>query len=71
MQCFEEEAPGCFSIPCEAEEELDRVPLLIDGSVEIGPRFFDLDICFIHPPGVITGFEVRSRALLQFGSSGA
>src|SRR5512135_1381795 len=27
LQGFTEKALGCFSIPCRAEEELDRVPL--------------------------------------------
>jgi hypothetical protein len=68
VQGFEEKTLGCFSIPRWAEEELDRVPLRIDGSVEIRPRFFDLNRGFIDAPGVVTGFEMRSTAFFQFWS---
>ena len=56
---------GRFGIACRAQEKLERVAFRIDRSVEVRPHFLDFDVGFIHAPGVIARFEVRSRALLQ------
>jgi DDE superfamily endonuclease len=55
------------NLTCRAQEKLERVSVGIDSSVEVHPGFSDLDVRFIHSPGVIGGFEVRSRALFEFG----
>ena len=67
MACsaFSREAFGRLGIPRRAQEKLEGVPKGLDGSVEIGPGFFDSDGGFIDAPGVIAGFEVRSAAFVQ------
>ena len=67
MQGFEEETLGRLGIARWTQEKLQRVPLGIDRPVEVRPRSFDLDVGFVNAPGVIGGFEMRLRALLQFG----
>jgi hypothetical protein len=67
MQGFEEETLGRLGIARWTQEKLQRVPLGIDRPVEIRPRSFDLDVGFVNASGVIGGFEMRLRALLQFG----
>ena len=61
------EAFGGLGVPCWAQEKIERVPFRVDGSIEIRPRFFDLDVGFIDAPGVIGSFEVRPAAFLQLG----
>src|SRR5712692_5588932 len=65
-ECFDKEELSSFSIASWTQEELKRVPLGIDGPVEIGPDFLDFDVGLVHAPGVVAGFEVRSTTLLQF-----
>ena len=63
---FTREAFGRLAVPCRAQEKLQAIAFRIDCSVQVRPRSFDLDGGFIHAPGVIRGFEVRSRALFKF-----
>ena len=67
MQRFDKEVFGGLGIACRAQEQLERVPKGIDGSVEVHLGFVDLDGRFIHSPGVSGGSEVSSRALFEFG----
>jgi hypothetical protein len=57
---------GRLGVSRRTEQELQGVALRIDGSVERGPGCFDFDIRFIHAPGIVTGFQLRPRALFQF-----
>ena len=63
---FREEAPGCMSISCGAEEKFQRVSLRIHSTREVHPHLFHFDVRLIDAPRVIRGFEMRSAALLQF-----
>ena len=42
---------GCDVTPF-AQEKIDGSALLIDGAIEVDPLAFDLDVGFIHAPGV-------------------
>ena len=63
---FQQELFRCFCISCWAEEEIERVPLRIKGSIEVHPLLFHLDVRLVHKPRVVRGFEVGPTALLQF-----
>jgi len=67
LECFDKEAFGGLGIARRAQEKLERVAFRVNGSVEVRPRSFDLDVGFIDAPGVSGGFEVRPAAFLQFG----
>jgi hypothetical protein len=47
---FGEEALGRVLVPLCREEEIDGLPGLIHGAIEIASLTFDLDVCLIHPP---------------------
>lgn len=67
-QCVADKALGGLCIPSWTQKNLHGVPLRGDGPVEIDPDFFDFDGRLIHTPGVVAGFQIRSRALFQFRS---
>ena len=61
---FLKEGLGSGGIPFGAEEELDCLPVAIDSAVLLLPLAFDLDVRFVHAPGVVSRLEFGSAALL-------
>jgi len=66
VQGFLKEAFGGLGIPCRTQEKLERVPLRIDRPGEVHPDVLHFDGGLLLSPGVVTGFEMRPRALVQF-----
>jgi hypothetical protein len=62
------EAFGGLGLSRGTKERFQGIASRADGSGEIGPGCADFDVRFVDFPRVIGGFEVRSRALFQFGS---
>ena len=48
-----------------AEQEINRLALLVDGAVELVPLRFDRDIRFVHSPRGADGFGEPAPALLE------
>src|SRR6266566_7423871 len=71
MPRFHKEALGRLGIACRAQEKRERVPIGIDGPIEIHPGCADFDGRLIHSPGIVAGFEVRSTALFELRSIAA
>jgi hypothetical protein len=66
MERMTEKVRGSCGIAGETPEKLQRVPLRIDGPVQIRPDFFDLDGGLIYFPGVIPWYQMRATTLFQF-----
>src|SRR5580704_15552598 len=69
-QCLAEKPFRRLSIALGREQKVDRLAVAVDGSIQIHPAAFDLDICLVHPPGAVAHAQVRPDALLQFDSVG-
>ncbi len=67
-KCLEQELLGRVCISCWAQKEIERVSFRINGSIQIHPLLFDLNVRLIDSPRVIGGIEVGPAAFLQFGS---
>ena len=64
---FVQELLGRVCISCRAQEEIERVPLRINRSVEVDPLLFDFDVRLVHPPGIGGSFEMGPTAPFDFG----
>jgi hypothetical protein len=62
-----EEAPGGGCIALGSQQKIDRLALLVDGSIQILPGAVDLDIRFIHLLAGTNGALVRSKGFFQQG----
>jgi hypothetical protein len=67
LQSLAEETSGGSCIPLGREQKVDRLPEGIDGTVQIDPFAFHLDVCLVDPPGSICHLEMRTDALVQLG----
>ncbi|GHO63817.1 hypothetical protein KSC_027090 [Ktedonobacter sp. SOSP1-52] len=47
---FQKELLGGLGLSHRAEEEIERLSVRINRSIQIHPLFFDRDVCFIGPP---------------------
>src|SRR5215203_4551810 len=55
------------NIAFSTEHELDRLPLLVHGSIEILKRLPDLDVRLVDTEGRAAHLQMRSDALVNFG----
>jgi hypothetical protein len=60
-----EGAPGGGCISLGSQQEIDRLALLVDGSIQILPGAVDLDVCLIHPPAGTNSALVLSEGISQ------
>ncbi len=60
-----DEAAGGRLVPLGAEQEVDRLPRAVDGSVEIAPPTADPGECLVDVPRAATRLEMAARALLE------
>lgn len=67
-QCFRKKALCSLGIAGRAELKLQRLALRIDRSIKIHPNAFDLYVHLVNMPGSACSMQVRTTALLQFGS---
>jgi hypothetical protein len=63
-----EQVQSSLCISRRAEEEIERVSLRINGSLEIDPLFSYLDIGLIDPPGIGCGLHMRTATTVQLRS---
>jgi len=63
---FLKEGLGGCRVPFGAKEELDGLPVAIDGPILIQPFPFDLDIRFVHFPRVVGRLQLWLDPLFQF-----
>jgi hypothetical protein len=71
IDCPSEVSFSGSNIPVLAEQEIDRVSVLIDGTVEVTPSPSDSDVSLVHAPRGADGpcvtapafFELRHEAL--------
>ena len=64
LQRLPEKASCRGGIPLGREQKVDRLPVSIDGSVEIDPFALHPDICLIHTPGAVCHAQMRAHALV-------
>ena len=64
---FQKELLDCLRISRHAEEEIERLPVCINCSLQIHPLFFDFDVGFIDPPGVRCELHIRTAPPFKFG----
>ena len=65
LQNFAKEASGGIGIPFGGQEEIDRVPMLVDGAIQISPPAADLDIGLVDPDRTAMGFSKLAQPLLD------
>src|SRR5262245_15601686 len=63
--CFAEEAFGGGHIPSFAQQKVDGLPVLVHGSIEIGPTTSHLYICLITSPGAVNRSSIAVPALFE------
>ncbi len=50
-----EETPGSGEVPALGEHEIKGLPVQVHGAIEGGLPAFNLDVGFVHPPGICGG----------------
>jgi hypothetical protein len=60
-----EEAPSGGCITLGSQQEVDRLALLVDRSIQILPGAVAPDVCLIHPPTGTDGVLVLSKGFFQ------
>ena len=53
-------------VPLRREPEVDRGTGGIDGSVQIGPDTRHRNVCFVHPPRAVGGFQIPTASFIEF-----
>ncbi len=66
-QDFAEKALSCSSATGLVQEEIERLPGRINGSIQIHPLSSDFDVGFVNPPRIIGLLQIRAAAFIEFG----
>jgi hypothetical protein len=65
---FHKEAFGSFTISGRAQQEVERVSFRINGSIEVDPLLFDVDVRLVDLPGVRCCLDMRATTPLKLRS---
>ena len=65
LQRLAEEALGSIEVALGRQQEVDWVPVLVDGPVQIAPLAADLDVCLVDPDRAAMGFAEGAQPALD------
>ncbi|CBJ92469.1 conserved hypothetical protein [Xenorhabdus nematophila ATCC 19061] len=63
-------APYCGSIAIGSQQEINCLSAGINGTIEVFPLPFDVDIGFIHAPSATHGTFVPPKGVIQLSNNG-